>query len=401
MAQPTAIVVNPSTSGSRLGGAAIAAEWHSRCMATHYPVELWRMWDGDGQMQLDDLTVRQFRSGSQYGQLGERLPRQARALFLRSAILEHLLMAQPGIVHLQNPVPALEFERIARQSSAAGIKVVASTHGFFEVLNPNYGLGLAQRWAWKRWVTQPILRSLPYLDAIVSGYPAEKDLLIQHGVAKEKIHLIPNGINPFFATPPTAEECAAVASKFAIDQTQPILLFIGNHTANKGLDTVLKIAAQLSQPATVVIGGKLTSPDEPLQWQQKIPPASQVRVVFTDYLSLAEQRSLYHLSTLLLFPSLADTLPLTILEAMASGLPVVAYDVGGIPYQLAEQAGVTVKAGDVPAFLAAVEWLLQAPDLRTELASQAVIRRKQLFCWELAAQNTIQVYQTLLHSSNH
>ena len=379
MSKPKAIVINLSTSGRRLGGAAIAAEWHSRFMAPKFPVELWRMWDCDEEFYLDNLKVRNYTTKDNFGFLSQLVPKQAKSFFLDSAILDNILTIHPDIIHLQNPLPGLAFEKIARKASATGIKIVVSTHGFFEVMNPNYGLKTYQRWAWQQWITQPIIRALNCTDVVLSGYPDEKKMLIKQGVSKDKIHLIPNGINPFLLNNPSEEERSTVIKKFSISQEKPILLFVGNHTGNKGLETVLRVASSLSQPATVVIGGKLLTPDEPLQWRQKIPPAPHVDVIFTDYLTLTEQRALYHLATLLLFPSLADTLPLTILEAMASRLPVIAYDVGGISYQLENNSGFVIKAGNFQDFCEKVEFVINNNSIREEIIINAKTRQEQLF----------------------
>ncbi|MBN3894906.1 MAG: glycosyltransferase family 4 protein [Nostoc sp. NOS(2021)] len=401
MSKPKAIVINLSTSGKRLGGAAVAAEWHSRFMAPKFNVELWRMWENDEEFYIDELKVRNFSTKANFGIFGQLLPKKIRGLFLDSTILDNILAIHPDIIHLQNPLPALAFEKIAHQASSNGIKVVVSTHGFYEVMNPNYGLKGYQRWAWKQGITQPIIRALNSVDAVLSGYPNEKEMLIEKGVSQDKIYLVPNGINPFFLTPPSSEDCSTVLEKFGISQEKPILLFIGNHTGNKGLETVLKVASCLSQPASVVIGGKLLTPDEPLQWQQKIPSASDVDVIFTDYLTLSEQKSLYHLSTILLFPSMADTLPLTILEAMASELPVIAYDVGGISYQLTDNCGIVIKPADFHAFHTAVEQLIDNNNLREKIFQNAKIRQRQLFSWNIAAQNTVEIYQTILQMEKY
>jgi alpha-maltose-1-phosphate synthase len=390
------IIVNISVSGSRLGGASIAAEWHSQFLSDLENVELWRMWDNDSTTLLGSLQVRNFTTELPFSHLALYLPRRARALLLRSNILKEILKIRPKIVHLQNPAPALEFERIAKVCKLNGIKVVASTHGFYEVFNPNYGWKWYEQYGWQKWMTQPIARSLKHIDAFISGYPDEKNMLLEKGVPEEKIHLVPNGINPYFGQLSTPEEKEFVLSKFGIQQSTPILLFIGNHTSNKGIDTVLEVSAVLSQSATVVIGGKLLSPDEPEQRLAQMPASHLTNIIFTDYLTETEQRVLYHLADLLLFPSLADTLPLTILEAMACGLPVIAYDTGGISFQLAEQAGVIVPQGDVQAFTNAIETLLSNPSECKQISQNAIARQRKLFSWKLAAEDTAQIYKLLL-----
>jgi alpha-maltose-1-phosphate synthase len=393
MDDPTAININLSTSGSRLGGAAIAAEFHSRQMAASFPVELWRMWDCDEEIYLDNLKIINFTSRTKFDFLNISLPSKLKSFFLDSDILERAIVAAPKIIHLHNPLPSLAFERIAARGSQSGIKIVTSTHGFHEVMNPNYGLKGYEKWLWKNGITKPIINSLKYMSAIFSGYPDEKDMLINLGVPEDKIHLAPNGVNPFFLTLPTPAELDAVVDKFNLCLDRPILLFIGNHTANKGLDTIMKVASQLSSPCTVLIGGKLLTPDEPQQWRSRFPPNELVKIVFTDYLTTVEQRALYRLSDLLLFPSLADTLPLTIVEAMATELVVIAYDVGGISYQLQDGCGILVTLGDFTGFFNAVEQLISDPNMRSQIAKKAKLRQEEIFSWDKTSELTIDIYK--------
>lgn len=397
MSKTKVIVVNLSTSGSRLGGAAIAAEWHSRYMATHYQVELWRMWDETSTFKIDDLVVRNFESKTKFGLIERLLPRKLRAGLLESALLDALLQQSPEIIHLQNPSPGLFFEKIINQAKAAGIKIVVSTHGFVEVFN-HFGLtNPIQKLGYHQLITKPVQRSLSKIDAVISGYPQEKKELCSLGITPDKIHLVPNGLNPFYLEAPTSQECQSVLEKYNIAVDKPILLFIGNHNINKGIPTVLEIAAAISEKVSIVIGGKLLDPDEPERWKQKIPPAAHVDLIFTDFLSLEDQRALYHLSSILLFPSLSDTLPLTIIEAMAIGLPVIAYDVGGISFQLAENSGVVVEAGKSADYLSAVEDLLRNSHQMQTIRTNSQIRQKALFSWELAAVKTIEIYRQLNH----
>jgi glycosyltransferase involved in cell wall biosynthesis len=398
MTKPEVIVVNLSSSGSRIGGAAIAAEWHSRYLAASgLSVELWKMWDRDNEYSIENLKIREYKTYSLLDHFNSCVPQKVISTFYTSQILEDLLAYKPKIIHLQNSLPSLEFERIAYRAFQSKIKILASSHGFYEVFHPE-GYGIKNWFVKKAWdfaVKYPIQRSLRFLDRIFVGSPFEKDFLIHLGVKADKIQILANGINPFFLSQPTTTECNQVIHKFRLNQEKPILLFIGNHTANKGLDTVMQVANQLSIPATVVIGGRLQTLDEPFQWRTKLPPNHDVDVVFTDYLSLREQRALYYLSTLLLFPSVSDTLPLTIIEAMACGLPVVAYDVGGIAYQLANHSGVVIPKGEFVAYLQAVESLLANSEERVLIAQNAKVRQRTIFSWESAAQKTIRVYETL------
>jgi alpha-maltose-1-phosphate synthase len=402
MKQSKVIVINLSTSGSRLGGAAVAAEMHSASMASLYPVELWRMWDVNEEIQVESLKICNYKTKSTLPSfLAKLLPKQPQAPFFDSDILSDIVKLQPSIVHLQNPIPSIAFERIIKRCSELNIRVVVSTHGFFEIFNPNPKYNLYQKLAWKFFITTPFIRSLKYIDAFVSGYPEERKLLAKYEVEENKIHLVPNGVSSFFLTPPSTDECLTVWNKFNIDPKLPTLLFIGNHTWNKGIEVVMKLATGIDYPGkiNIVVGGRLTNPEEQQQWEQKYPPSEKVNVTFTDYLTASEQKVLYSKSTLLLFPSVSDTLPLTITEAMASKLPVIAYNVGGISYQLDNGAGLVVdKVGDFESFKVAVEKLLNNTSLRKEMSVNSHYRRESVFCWDLASRKTIGIYEDLLRA---
>ena len=398
MTKPKVIVVNLSTSGSRLGGAVIAAEWHSRFMSDLYPVELWRMWDDDLEFYLDNLKIRQFNTKSSLPKFEKNLPKKVRSFFFKADILEDLKKNTPKILHLQNPLPALFWEEIVKVLSGLGTKIVVSTHGFYEIFHPNYNLNPIEKLLWNQLITRPILRSLKHIDAFISGYPDEENELMKLGVLKHKIHLVPNGVNPFFLESASDEERKKVIEKFKIDVNIPTLLYIGNHTSNKGIDTFLRIASLFTRAANFVVGGKLLNPKDPEDCSNRFPPSPKVNLIFTDFLSLSEQRALYQLSSLLIFPSLADTLPLTILEAMASDLPVIAYSVGGIPFELDNKSGVIVPSNDFETFYKVVNDLLNDGNKRDYLAKNAKLRQESLFSWESAARNTVYLYEKLLLS---
>jgi alpha-maltose-1-phosphate synthase len=397
MSQPKVIVaaIN-SAPGVAVGGAALAAQWHSRYMASKIPLELWRMWDKDETINVDNLTIRNFASKPKFGLVGQYLPKLAKKVFLESDIPKVLRASPPKIVHIQNPGPALEFERIARICREVGTKVVVSTHGFQEVFDPQYGFDkFYHKFGWNEWIIKPIERSFADIDAFLLGYPKQKELLLSKGVPEDKMHLVPNGIDPFYIQPPTEIEKLQTIQKFSLDPDIPIFLFMGNHTLNKGIDTLMRVANNLSSPATIVIGGKLLA-NEPQKWLSGINLPPYVKVIFTDLLSVVEQRVLYHISTLFLFPSISETLPLSILEAMGAGLPVIAYDVGGISYQLENNAGLSLPLRDFSSFLNAVETLSNDRDACDKMSYHSKIRQQEIFDWNALADKTIEVYNHLI-----
>jgi glycosyltransferase involved in cell wall biosynthesis len=82
-------------------------------------------------------------------------------------------------------------------------------------------------------------------------------------------------------------------------------------------------------------------------------------------------------------PNLGEWMPRTILDAMASGLPVLASDVGGIADVVVDgEVGLLVSPGDRPALVAGLRRLAADGDLRSTLGRRARERAVQRFSWD-------------------
>ena len=91
----------------------------------------------------------------------------------------------------------------------------------------------------------------------------------------------------------------------------------------------------------------------------------------------------------------ADNHPLTVLEALACGVPVVASRVGGIPEQLTDATGALVRPGDADELAAAVEALLADPDRRVRIGAAAAADARERFSLELQVEAYMGLYAEL------
>jgi glycosyltransferase involved in cell wall biosynthesis len=99
-------------------------------------------------------------------------------------------------------------------------------------------------------------------------------------------------------------------------------------------------------------------------------------------------------------PSRADNLPLAILEAMASGIPVVGTRVGGIPELVVDgETGLVVEPDDPAALAAALDSLARSPQRRHELGERGRERAAEHFSAEGVARRTVALYEELCGSS--
>jgi len=101
-------------------------------------------------------------------------------------------------------------------------------------------------------------------------------------------------------------------------------------------------------------------------------------------------------SDILVLASLWEGLPGVIAEAMASGLPVVATNVGGIPELVVDgKTGLLVPPGDATSLADALSRLIDDPDLRYRLGVEGYHRISTYFRWEDKVSKLEQVYSDL------
>jgi phenylacetate-CoA ligase len=122
----------------------------------------------------------------------------------------------------------------------------------------------------------------------------------------------------------------------------------------------------------------------------------QADVHFAGKADHAAMAAHYRQADLVLNPSLADNMPNSVLEAWASGVPVVSTNVGGVPDLICDQRdGLLVSPGDAHAMAAAMLQLLSTPHQAQQLADEG-IRSARRFSWQRVAPQLAAQYRRVL-----
>lgn len=210
-------------------------------------------------------------------------------------------------------------------------------------------------------------KMLRKFDGIIALTDTELGWLKTLGVRESsKVRSIPVGVDvDAFRKLPSREH---FRTKMGIDGK--IVLYAGRVDAvAKGCAALIEAVSLMqrnSEPCTVVFAG----PD----WQSEgylriMAKQLGVRVIFTGLLNSEDLRSALVACDVFVLPSLFEGMPLSILEAMLSGAPVVATKVGGIPkIVLNEETGLLVSVGDVQGLANAIRRILKDSELSTRLA---------------------------------
>jgi len=121
-------------------------------------------------------------------------------------------------------------------------------------------------------------------------------------------------------------------------------------------------------------------------------------VTFAGRVENSEMPTLYQTVSIALNPSLADNMPISILEALASGVPVVSTDVGGVPFLVEDgKTALLVPPGDHEAMAQACLRLLADRELTERLVSAGQILAQE-FAWSQVRGKLFAVYNDVLGS---
>jgi glycosyltransferase involved in cell wall biosynthesis len=206
--------------------------------------------------------------------------------------------------------------------------------------------------------------------ATVACAAEQRPMLLSEGVAPEKVVYIPNGI-------PIARELAAAAAtrtraELGLPASGPLLVHVGRFNPEKNqrgaLDAVRTVRADVPDAQLVLVG------DGPMRPEVEAHADEIGAGGWAHFLGFrTDTPALLAHADLMLLPSIADAMPMVILEAMALGVPTVATDLGDIREVLGE-AGVAIEPGDTDAFAAATAGLLADPEERARMTAAARAR---------------------------
>lgn len=396
-----AVVVPPHLAVS---GGARAAEQLSAALASHCDMTVASMMNGAGAgtQNLSPASVKRVRVRSWLprGVPWSSLPSRYSTLFYRSDLDETVRRGGYDLVHLHNPLPALEMRRVARACIAHGVPYVVSTHGYNEVARGGqiYGFDPIRKVLWERLVVAPVRQVTRHAEAVFALSAADVGIVGDMGFSGVP-DIVCNGVPEPAASNP-AEDTAAL-ERLGIPAVrrsgQLTCMFLANHTPNKGLPHLLEAIGRLSRPCLLIVGGE---PRDSIDYERHLRAcAPGQEIIFTGRVGDDEVAAMFRRSDLFVFPTLADTFPLVVLEAMSHGLPVLATRVGGIPHQVDAQCGVLVEPGDPGALAAALDDLAVDGDRLGRMGAAARARVTAEFSWDRAAEQALEGYRRILGRS--
>lgn len=286
-------------------------------------------------------------------------PEQRSALLTRRGAEALLSAFLPDVVHVQNHfVLGRSLARAARRQS---IPVVGTNHFMPENMLPHAPGVLLKVRATRRWVRrqlwQDFVRVYRQLDAVTCPSDAAADLARTQGL-EVPIRVVSNGVDVvrFRPAPPVGGPHGEGRARL------PIVLYVGRLDPDKGVEVLIAAMPRVRQrhPAVLVLGGRGVQESALHGHAQRRGVSNSVR--FAGFVRDEELPDMFRAASVFVMPSTNELQSLATLEAMASGLPVVATDALALPELVEDgKTGFLFPPGDPSALADRIGRLLSDP----------------------------------------
>lgn len=172
-----------------------------------------------------------------------------------------------------------------------------------------------------------------------------------------------------------------------------VALYSGKITSIKGVDLFIKAAKYFPEAKFVIMGDG----DERKNMEKLAQDKSISNIIFTGYIGSDNRHliaELYRRANVTVVPStVSEGIPLTVLEAMSSGSPVVGSDIGGIPTPIKHMKnGILVKPKSVSSLVQGIKLIFENPQLVSKFTTIARSDAVEKYDWKVIAQQMDKYY---------
>jgi len=309
------------------------------------------------ELQIDDIPIKNFRPIGEFDLPEYELQKLSFPPILQ--MLDYIQRERFTEIIISTPGP------IGLTALLAAKMLNLQTSGIYHTDFPQYIRILTEdsflesvAWRYMHWF-------YGQLDTVFVNSEEYRQSWINRGLDPAKLKIFPRGLDTELFTP--ARRDPAFWEKFRPTNGEVRLLYVGRISKEKDLDVLAKAYRQLRDEGLsiqlLIVGHGPYS--EALS--ETLPDA-----IFTGYLKGKELATAYASADVFAFPSTTDTFGNVIIEAQASGVPVIVSDSGG-PKELVEDNvnGLITKSHDVEDFSRAIRELVVDPARRERMGSRA------------------------------
>ena len=271
------------------------------------------------------------------------------------------------------------------------IRVVATLHDAIALSHPAWATPARRR------AKNALLKSSArWADAIITVSAAMVPEIIEHfGVSEDRVHVVHNGISSDWFVRVTPEQSRATMKRYGIEPGY--ILTIGTLQPRKNLGRLLAAHTMLPEDLRrshplLVVGSKGWATEAEMAMLSSAVARGQA--TWLQHVPTGELSTIFQNARALALPSLYEGFGLPLVEAFASGIPVMTANTSALR-EVADDAALLADPLDVREMADALRRIVDDPALRTHLVARGN-KRAADFSWEHCASQTIEIYRKVL-----
>ncbi|SDX16283.1 Glycosyltransferase Family 4 [Marininema mesophilum] len=310
----------------------------------------------------------------------------------RNKIITHLRHIQPDVIHVENRPKAVADVR--RACPQAKILLYAHSENFFQPAGVK---------------DKELEKTLRLCDRILTNSNYLKMKLAQRFPKVESLmEVLPLGVDtklfPARNTPEALEIRNRARKRMGIKKDEKVLLFLGRLLPQKGLHYLIKSLSTIQEKhpevRLLIVGGSQYGKNIETPYVRLLHDISHegLPITWVPFVPHNKVPTFYAVADLLVMPSMGEeSFGLVNLEGMASGLPVVSVQTGGIPEVVDDGVTGVLIPGKKPVkeIAEVCNALLDDPERMEELGCRGRERVEKQFTWEQTVERTKELYTQL------
>lgn len=261
--------------------------------------------------------------------------------------------------------------------------------------NKKYRNGSISMWMLIKVLQPPHIR---FNDVILTVSENSKRMLHHFKrIPMNRIGVVYHGVSPEFSKRPDRKTIEIVRKRYSLPRK--FLFNAGILKNSKNILNIIRSFALVSikhPDIHLVFSGRLNK-DDPSEFERSVlkeldglDVSVREKIMFLNFVSYADLKSIYYLSEVFVMPSLEEGFGMPLLEAMSCGIPVVTSDRSAMPEVVGDDA-LKCNPNDVKDIAGAIDRILSDNRLRRRL-SVAGVKRSKRFTWRICGEKTYRFY---------
>lgn len=288
------------------------------------------------------------------------------------------IMPSVDIVHLHE-FRTVENLLLAPIAAKYHKPIILSPHG---TLTYDTGRSLLKS-VWDKMLSSRIAPHIKHVVALAQAELEDAQATWSQFASKPDFSIVPNGVN--ISDYSNLPDATIFREKYHLGDAQ-IVLFMGRLHQRKGVDILARAFKRANLPNTKLV---LAGPDEGML--STLEGLADETIILTGYLSGEERLSALASADVFALPAIGEGLSMAVLEAMASGLPVLLSHGCNLPEAETAHAGYVVDV-DENELASALEKIFSDPHNLQKMGENAQNLIRQKFTWQIVAQQMDDVY---------